>query len=674
MTTGVGVVISTRPDGSSATIDILYPENINGYPVNYDDVMLELTKHNVVNGIYTFEIEEAIKRVNETNQPVSGILVAKALIEKEVFFYGVEGAVSPAELSVHVAKARQAYKLYIGDSDTPDTSGVIFVNKGELLYKINMQDSENIFGKSINDRPLPVNLHRGNNVGEESDDGTLSYLAQVGGYLGVDDEMRLCVLEPFIARENNLILNFSVLPVLPDKLGELFRLCQRCLVEKASLGLKVQPLQDTKQKILDIYNNNSHSEVLICKGRSPIPGKAAWLEITAEAHVAPKNETDEKIDFAEFSTLNLVGEGDVLGYIHHATRSRPGLDVLGAEVIPREEVGREINLGGNVTLQSGENKDAILAKTSGILKTTPTSVDVLEALVISGDINASTGNVRFDKSIIVTGDIKGGYLVECGEDLTVRGSIEAGARVTCGGNLIVFKGVFGKESQILVKGEANVGYIHEGRIQVGRNLDVYKYISDSCVKCRGSVRVLGQGVKGFERGAVMGGEVYALESMKLHSVGTKSMVTKLGCGYDPDLLKQLKQSRAVLSSLETKVINIQKTSGIDLKSPRFSENLKRMPEGQRLQVIQKLKEIKELLARHESLTRVAQELESKTYAQNMDNVVLTIERHMVPKVNFIIGNAIHLGLTFMSGITLRRGRNGVYLSSIDKKNQDNTMV
>lgn len=670
----MGVLISCRNDGSQAIIDYLSPQNINGYPITVDDVMTALRLHNVVNGIMPFDIEEAVKRAVKSGQPQSGVVVAQTRTEKELYFHGSEGKIPAPELSARVARAREVFALLQNpDKKLPGFQATL-VTPGERLYQMDMQDSENIFGKPIRDLPLPVNLHVGENVRARSADNSITVYADKTGYLAVDEHMRLCVIEPFKVSSDLLRADFIVLPLPHDKLGLLLETYLQAHEEKVRLGLSVGDRGKALQEITALLEAGARGEIFLCQGVAPVEGKPSFLKHVVELNKRPDADEEGRVDYREFSPYCIVSENQLLAEYHYATPGVPGRDVFGREI--PAGVGDEIELvvGSNVQVAHSPEVDLLLAATDGILISSEKRIEVSESLMIQNDIGANTGNIRFSKNIIVAGDVKGGYFLESGGDITIRGSIEAGARVLCGGNLTVLKGIFGHDSHIMVKGVADVGYIQEGRLQAGGDVKVYKYISDSYVKSRGNLTVKGQGVKGNERGAVMGGEIYALGSVHIHSAGTKSMPTKLGCGFDPDLYKQLKQSRATLNAIETHVLQLQQSTGMDLKSPQLPAQLKRLQPDKKQLLAEKLKEMRELLLQRERLAQRIEELQKQTFATDPEKASITIERHLVPKLVFQIMESIHIETNFMSNLILRKGRQGVYITSFAKDRKGDQLV
>lgn len=670
-----GITISVRSDGSLAVIESLPPQGLAGYPICMDDVMAALSLQKVVSGILTFEIEEAIRKALESGQPVGGVIAARALVEKELFYYGCREKIPSRQLADKVSAARYSYQLLTGPAAGKVASGYTdFVKAGERIFLINMQDSEDVFGRPVRDLPLPVNLHKGANVSESSCDGSILYTAEKSGYLVVDEEMNLRVFEPLITSEDRLKQFFAVLPVKQERLRELLTLLQEAHEEKQMLGLILTDLNDDMRQVIELQERHECRNLLYCQGITPVQGQPGSLHYCIDLHKKPVADAEGKMDMHEFSPFCVVQEGEKVAEYYHAVQGAPGKDVFGAEIPAQLGKELEISFGNNLKISPGIECNVIIASTAGILKASDTFVEVSESLVIAGDFGPTTGNLQFDKNVIVTGDIKGGYQLESGGDITVRGSIEAGARVLCGGNLTVFKGVFGRESQIIARGRADVGYVHEGRLQAGGDINVYKYISDSLVKCRGSIRVVGQGVKGLERGAVMGGEVYCLGSAWFHSVGTKVTPTKLGCGFDPDLYRQLKQCRAAVSAVVTRVLELQRSIGMGLRRPQTAQMIKRMSPAQKKELAHTLEEIKDLLARRQKLEDKRVELERLAFAPNLEMVAITIERHLVPKVTFVVGESVHIETNYLSNFSIRKGRHGVYINSLAKSQKDERMV
>ena len=95
---------------------------------------------------------------------------------------------------------------------------------------------------------------------------------------------------------------------------------------------------------------------------------------------------------------------------------------------------------------------------------------------------------------------------------------------------------------------------------------------------------------------------------------------------------------------------------------------------QKKNLADKLSEIKELLTKRQALDQKRQELERLTFASNMEKIAITIDRQMVPKVIFVVGESVHIETNYLSNFAIRKGKHGVYISSLAKSMKDERMV
>ena len=77
----------------------------------------------------------------------------------------------------------------------------------------------------------------------------------------------------------------------------------------------------------------------------------------------------------------------------------------------------------------------LIATTDGLVKYNGTIVEVSEGFFIKGNIDFSTGNVNYVKSVVVAGDVMSGLKVNAEAIFRVNGTIED-ADIVVGGNVL----------------------------------------------------------------------------------------------------------------------------------------------------------------------------------------------------------------------------------------------
>ena len=163
-----------------------------------------------------------------------------------------------------------------------------------------------------------------------------------------------------------------------------------------------------------------------------------------------------------------------------------------------------------------EVEDALLASVAGHVEFTGRSFQVKPVLDIDGDVDFSTGNIKFLGDVNIKGDVLTGFTVRAMGSIWVGGVIEAGSTVEAGGDLTVVKGILG-DGTTTVRAQRCIfsKYIENATIYVRENLQTDAIINGS-VYCDGEVLVRSG------RGTIMGGRVWAAQKVSATAVGSKS--------------------------------------------------------------------------------------------------------------------------------------------------------
>lgn len=217
------------------------------------------------------------------------------------------------------------------------------------------------------------------------------------------------------------------------------------------------------------------------------------------------------IDHRESRKVDRCEVNDVLVRITRERDPVEGIDVWGRVLEAPKGKDLKLQPGQNVTL--GPDGRSLIAAISGVPIREPNGrITVTRALVVNG-VNFKSGNIHFDGSVSVEGDIAAGFIVEATGDIEIKGSIEH-ATVKAGGSIIV-KGGVRRQSQLFAAGSIEVRFVDsdsrlEGRatVTVGQDAIQSELIGDEGV---------------FVGGQLVGG--YARSAMHIQ-------VTSLGCPRD----------------------------------------------------------------------------------------------------------------------------------------------
>jgi len=165
-------------------------------------------------------------------------------------------------------------------------------------------------------------------------------------------------------------------------------------------------------------------------------------------------------------------------------------------------------------------------------------------LVVEGDVDSGVGNLDLIGSVIINGDLRGGFSVKATGNITVQGRVE-NAYVEAGGSIQVGNGMNGNGTGVLkAGGDVACRYIEHSTVTAG-----YRVVSDtiinSTVSAGNSIEVT------TGRATIVGGRIVARGRVQAQTIGNyASTLTTVILGDTLENLaekKDLVQKSAALS-------------------------------------------------------------------------------------------------------------------------------
>ena len=289
-----------------------------------------------------------------------------------------------------------------------------------------------------------------------------------------------------------------------------------------------------------------------CKGLSPfvaavgVPpqhGENAVIERKFDLGIKGRPVVDkyDRVDYKNLNLFVLVKKGSVLAVRIPQTQGVPGKNVLGAEVMARN--GRPLPLPlGKGTAQQGEN--TVIAAIDGQIVDSKTKIAVDPHLIIRSSVGVSTGNIDFDGSVEIKGNVEAGFIVKATGDIEIGGVVSGGD--VHGRNVFVSGGVNGMgRGQVTADEDVRVSFAENARIEAGQDI----HISD--VSLHSNLRAGKHIILEDRRGQITGGFAAAGEEIRANVLGNQAcVVTNISVGIDSTL--QHKYNTACNEYKETK--------------------------------------------------------------------------------------------------------------------------
>ena len=187
-----------------------------------------------------------------------------------------------------------------------------------------------------------------------------------------------------------------------------------------------------------------------------------------ERRKAMKKENGS-VDFHELGDISSTTKGQELYRKVPPTNGSPGKDVLGNELpgLPGKDL--KIVLGRGTEFDESD-PNLVRASKDGEILVSGGVVQISDIHEIVGDIDFSTGNIKFNGSVKINGTVKSGFKVEADGDIEIKGNVED-AEVTGGNDIIVIGGFIGNgEGLIHAKRDVIIKFVENQHIKADRDI------------------------------------------------------------------------------------------------------------------------------------------------------------------------------------------------------------
>ena len=341
------------------------------------------------------------------------------------------------------------------------------------------------------------------------------------------------------------------------------------------------------------------TDILVAEGVPAEESRNASIEYTfnVDHEFRPNIDENGNIDFHQLNQINHVTAGDTLAILTPAYEGKNGKNVQGLEIMARKPVKMVLNPGANTTLS--EDGCILTATASGHVETHHGKINVNNIYTVKGNIDAGTGDIDYDGTVRISGDVLAGYAVSATGDIYVDGVVEA-AFLTAGGQIILSKGMHGDAKGTLKAGGNIVAkFIQACAVESGGNVTSGSILY-SKVSAKNSILV------SSNRGVVSGGEFKAGTLISANVVGSPAKTsTQLEIGPDTAVLEQFQDIENILvekrleqrKTRQTLDIAKRRLEGIDPLPPDKAQYL----EGIEKQLSKIEIELNEMMIRYNQL-------------------------------------------------------------------------
>lgn len=258
---------------------------------------------------------------------------------------------------------------------------------------------------------------------------------------------------------------------------------------------------------------------------------AQFIELlTATVDRAPQLNEEGLIDYREHNAIDVVEAGAQLMRRIPATPGTDGFNVRGEVLDPcpgRDEPFDRNLLGSQV---SADDPNLLAATRAGLPVRVACGINVEPVLRVK-EVNLATGNLHFDGTVQVDGEVNPGMKVQATGDIVVGGTVD-GASLTAGGNIHVGGGII-SHANLHAKGTVSARFAEGATIFAHDAICLDDMAMDCELRSMNSVMV---GLKSTQRGKLVGGTCIAAMLVKTPTLGSsKGNITKVSVGSNPEL-------------------------------------------------------------------------------------------------------------------------------------------
>ncbi len=269
----------------------------------------------------------------------------------------------------------------------------------------------------------------------------------------------------------------------------------------------LKSLPENKERYFFLYN--------VAKGKPACQGKDGYIIERYDRVVERKFEVDEhdRVDYTSLQFFQSVQKGDVICEAVLPTQGDPGRTVLDQEIPVKAGKAAPLTKGRNTEISEDGTK--LVASKAGHVEYTGKGFQVKSVMEIAGNVDYSTGNIRYIGDVHICGSVCGGFSVQASGNITVDGVVEAGS-IDAGGDLVVARGIVGNsQSVVRAKGSVYTKYLENSVVYARENLKA-DCIVNSEVYSDGEIEVCSG------RGIIVGGRIRAAKKISAKVIGSKS--------------------------------------------------------------------------------------------------------------------------------------------------------
>ncbi|MBT8448801.1 MAG: FapA family protein [Gammaproteobacteria bacterium] len=377
----------------------------------------------------------------------------------------------------------------------------------------------------------------------------------------------------------------------------------------------------TVEKVL---SENLPTKAIVAEGKAAIPGNDAYFEVLFETEKEHKLHQDYtgKVDHYESHQYITVAEGTPVLRKIPATNGTEGKTVFGESLEPEPGSDLEFSLNESVCIDP-DDENILLAVNTGHPIYNNNVITIDETLSLT-NASLETGNIRFNGSVQITGDVKPNVVVEASGDIFVEGLVE-NATLIAGNTVTIKSGIISSKlyedepeddaeidsyrpgCRIVATKDLYIKYCNSVHATAGGSIFIENYSLHSILEAKDSI------VAGIDngQGILLGGKCQAEEYIQANIVGSDAYVrTDLLCAQANELMKAVRKKSVRMGRMKDEMHMLNNVLNT-IKQQGTPETVSPMQLKKAKKIFREIKENKqELLRQRKEIQNLQQQLQT----------------------------------------------------------------
>lgn len=391
------------------------------------------------------------------------------------------------------------------------------------------------------------------------------------------------------------------------------------------------------------------SEMIIAEGDPPFDGNAGELiwHVDIAQRDRPKINVDGKADFKQLNQFKTVQAGDEILSLSPGKPGKNGQTVTGKQIDPSHEV-EPLTIPAGKNTRISEDGLILYADIDGVATIKNGDVVIDNVFHIYGDVDFSTGNVKYDGTVMIDGDVRSSFRVEATDSIYIHGSVEAADIYSKNGSVVIQNGVLGRDrARILAGDDLQCGFMQDATASVKNNVIIKHYAINSNITSGGKIKVADN------EGLIRGGKTVAEKGIEI-----------LEAGSDRNILTEMVLSRSDIGEEQSKLWHIkinlaEEYQNLDSLKKRLEflqlleKRLGSISATRQKELSKLIGEISKAEQKVEEIRLEMEKLTQESEKQSPEQAVLIRDR-LHPKVTVTIGHKKYFSTSIKGGVSIYR--------------------